>query len=57
MVALAGIWHGPQIQLRSSIVIKYMETEAARELFEFCDATGTAEIVRDYWRAVEYVLE
>lgn len=35
--ALAGISHGPFPSLRSSIIVKYFEADAARELFAFND--------------------
>ena len=37
LLSLAGILHGPHLSLKSSIVVQYVETLAARELFHFCN--------------------
>ncbi|KAI3645077.1 hypothetical protein MP228_011241 [Amoeboaphelidium protococcarum] len=39
LVSLAGILHGPYTTLRGNLVVKYVETEAARELFQFCETS------------------
>ena len=36
MLCMAGIAHGPFPFLKSNLVVRYVETQAARELFEFC---------------------
>ncbi|KAI7833880.1 hypothetical protein BX661DRAFT_177716 [Kickxella alabastrina] len=37
MLAMAGISHGPFPYLKDNLVIRYLESEAARELFELMD--------------------
>ncbi|KAJ1944359.1 hypothetical protein FBU59_002620, partial [Linderina macrospora] len=40
MLAMAGISHGPMPYLRDNVVIRYIESEAARELFELMDPSS-----------------
>ncbi|KAI8323313.1 hypothetical protein GQ54DRAFT_258408 [Martensiomyces pterosporus] len=40
MLAMAGISHGPLPYLRDNVVIRYIESEAARELFELMDPSS-----------------
>ncbi|KAJ2760728.1 hypothetical protein IWQ56_005417, partial [Coemansia nantahalensis] len=40
MLAMAGISHGPLPHLRDNVVIKYIESETARELFELMDPSS-----------------
>ncbi|KAJ2061238.1 hypothetical protein GGI17_003187 [Coemansia sp. S146] len=40
MLAMAGISHGPLPYLKDNVVIKYIESEAARELFELMDPSS-----------------
>ncbi|KAJ2384786.1 hypothetical protein H4S02_004652, partial [Coemansia sp. RSA 2611] len=40
MLAMAGIGHGPLVHLRDNVVIKYIESAAARELFELMDPSS-----------------
>ncbi|KAJ2513476.1 hypothetical protein H4217_006324 [Coemansia sp. RSA 1939] len=40
MLAMAGISHGPLAHLKDNVVIKYIESEAARELFELMDPSS-----------------
>ncbi|KAJ1665178.1 hypothetical protein IW140_003549 [Coemansia sp. RSA 1813] len=40
MLAMAGISHGPLPHLKDNVVIKYIESEAARELFELMDPSS-----------------
>ncbi|ORX55217.1 hypothetical protein DM01DRAFT_1286346 [Hesseltinella vesiculosa] len=38
LLAMAGIAHGPFPYLKGSLIVKYFEADAARELFEFMDS-------------------
>ncbi|KAJ2473082.1 hypothetical protein GGI02_001133 [Coemansia sp. RSA 2322] len=40
MLAMAGISHGPLPYLKDNVVIRYIESEAARELFELMDPSS-----------------
>ncbi|KAJ2821454.1 hypothetical protein IWW50_004630 [Coemansia erecta] len=40
LLAMAGIGHGPLAHLRDNVVIKYIESGAARELFELMDPSS-----------------
>ncbi|KAJ2720171.1 hypothetical protein GGI07_004774 [Coemansia sp. Benny D115] len=40
MLAMAGISHGPLPYLKDNLVIRYIESEAARELFELMDPSS-----------------
>ncbi|KAJ1797165.1 hypothetical protein LPJ59_003308 [Coemansia sp. RSA 2399] len=40
MLAMAGISHGPLPYLKDNVVIKYIESEATRELFELMDPSS-----------------
>ncbi|KAJ1722540.1 hypothetical protein LPJ53_003037 [Coemansia erecta] len=40
MLAMAGISHGPFPYLKDNVVIRYIESEAARELFELMDPSS-----------------
>ncbi|KAJ3303152.1 hypothetical protein HDV03_004140 [Kappamyces sp. JEL0829] len=44
ILAMAGISHGPFPHLKSSVIIKYVETERAKELFDFNDPTSTVSV-------------
>lgn len=35
---MAGIGHGPLVSLKRNLVVRYVEKDAARELFQFCRA-------------------
>ena len=54
ILAMAGIHHGPHPSLGSSVVIKYMEKDPARQLFDFNDPSTA--ISRQYYRALRSVL-
>ena len=54
ILAMAGIHHGPHPNLGTSVVIKYMERDPARQLFEFNDPNTI--IARQYYRALKSVL-
>ncbi|KAI9493652.1 hypothetical protein BDB00DRAFT_821992 [Zychaea mexicana] len=40
MLAMAGIGHGPFPSLQGSLIVKYFEADAARELFDFMDSNS-----------------
>ncbi|KAJ3184447.1 hypothetical protein HDU85_001752 [Gaertneriomyces sp. JEL0708] len=54
LLAMAGITHGPYPSLKSSMIVKYFEADAARELFEFNDANS--EIAKKYVIAMRHML-
>ncbi|KAJ3124380.1 hypothetical protein HK100_011259, partial [Physocladia obscura] len=54
ILLMAGISHGPFPHLKSSFVVKHVEAESARQLFDFNDP-GTA-ITRRYHAAISQVL-
>ncbi|KAI8907420.1 hypothetical protein DFJ77DRAFT_434588 [Powellomyces hirtus] len=53
-LAMAGITHGPYPALKTSMIVKYFEADAARELFEFNDANS--DISKKYHIAMRHVL-
>ncbi|KAI9015546.1 hypothetical protein DFJ74DRAFT_609352 [Hyaloraphidium curvatum] len=58
LLAMAGISHGPFPFLKQNILIQYIEQQAARELFEFCDdpeRDPNSNSAR-YKRALEHIL-
>ncbi|KAJ3092004.1 hypothetical protein HK102_011630 [Quaeritorhiza haematococci] len=54
MLAMAGISHGPFPTLKSSLIVKYLEADAARELFEFNNPSSTISV--KYQTALDYIL-
>ncbi|TPX56423.1 hypothetical protein SpCBS45565_g08414 [Spizellomyces sp. 'palustris'] len=54
LLAMAGITHGPFPALKSSMIVKYFEADAARELFEFNDPNS--EIAKKYNIAMRHIL-
>ncbi|KAI9103013.1 hypothetical protein DFS34DRAFT_700745 [Phlyctochytrium arcticum] len=54
LLAMAGITHGPFPALKSSMIVKYFEADAARELFEFNDANS--DIARKYYIGMRHIL-
>lgn len=52
---LAGVFHGPFPHLRENLVVRYVEADAARELFELNDHTG--ELSLRVQRALVSLLE
>jgi hypothetical protein len=50
-----GIVHGPFPNLRSSVVVKYIESDPARELFSYND--GGSSSSRSFQQALYYILE
>ncbi|KAI8075030.1 hypothetical protein BC940DRAFT_230143 [Gongronella butleri] len=55
LLAMAGIAHGPFPYLKGSLIVKYFEADAARELFEFMDSES--EISQKFRNSLEYVLD
>ncbi|KAJ3206315.1 hypothetical protein HK099_000572 [Clydaea vesicula] len=55
LMAMAGVSHGPFPSLKSSVIVKYFEADAARELFSFND--GESRISRKYQVAMHHILE
>ncbi|KAJ3408851.1 hypothetical protein HDV05_004742 [Chytridiales sp. JEL 0842] len=55
ILAMAGISHGPFPSMKSSVVVQYLEADAARELFEFND--WNSAIATKYRQAMAQVLE
>ncbi|PVU90391.1 hypothetical protein BB559_004671 [Furculomyces boomerangus] len=55
MLAMAGISHGPFPSLSDNVVIKYLEHDAARELFFF--TRPTEQIVAQYIAALGTILQ
>lgn len=55
ILAMAGISHGPFPHLKSSVIIKYVETDHAKELFDFNDPTSAVSI--KYKGAMMEILE
>ncbi|KAI8983561.1 hypothetical protein BDB01DRAFT_722585 [Pilobolus umbonatus] len=53
--AMAGISHGPFPTLKASLIVKYFEADAARELFDFMDPNSKISI--KYTQALAYVLK
>ncbi|KAH9244717.1 hypothetical protein BSLG_002278 [Batrachochytrium salamandrivorans] len=54
ILAMAGISHGPYPQLKSSLIVQYVESDPARQLFEFNDPNS--EISQAYYIAAHKVL-
>lgn len=54
ILAMAGISHGPFPQLKGNLVLKYLEQDPARELFDFCDSDS--EQSQQFLNAVKHVL-
>jgi hypothetical protein len=61
---MAGVIHGPVPWLKSNVVVQYVETDAARELFELCSNGDSinGEQSKDHvsvrtWKAVRKVLD
>ncbi|XJO75150.1 hypothetical protein BDV3_005869 [Batrachochytrium dendrobatidis] len=54
ILAMAGISHGPYPTLKSSLIVKYVESDPARQLFEFNDPDSS--ISREYYQAAYKVL-
>jgi hypothetical protein len=44
MLAMAGITHGPFPYLRDNLVVRYVEADAARELFRFINADSEVSV-------------
>ncbi|KAI8085179.1 uncharacterized protein BX664DRAFT_266778 [Halteromyces radiatus] len=55
LLAMAGIAHGPFASLKGSLIVKYFEADAARELFEFMDPSS--EISEVFRQAMAYILQ
>lgn len=51
---MAGIHHGPFRSIKDSVVIRYVETARARELFDFNAPTST--VSRSYHEAIKALL-
>nr|KAJ3423047.1 hypothetical protein HK105_003873 [Polyrhizophydium stewartii] len=54
ILAMAGISHGPYPHLKSSVIVKYVESDPARQLFDFNDPTSA--IAQTYYAAIHKVL-
>ncbi|KAG1056517.1 hypothetical protein G6F55_008199 [Rhizopus delemar] len=54
LLAMAGISQGPFPALKGSLIVKYFEADAARELFEFMDSDSP--ISKRYHQALTYIL-
>jgi hypothetical protein len=54
IVAMAGICHGPYPSLKSSLVIKYVEADPAKQLFDFNDPY--AEVSRRFYDSMSHIL-
>lgn len=44
IMAMAGITHGPFPPLKHSVVVKYFEADAARQLFSFNDSSSQISV-------------
>ncbi|KAI9265813.1 hypothetical protein EDC94DRAFT_516513 [Helicostylum pulchrum] len=55
LLAMAGISHGPFPSLKGSLIVKYFEADAARELFEFMDSTSSISL--KFRQSLAYVLK
>ncbi|CAO3640226.1 unnamed protein product [Mucor hiemalis] len=55
LLAMAGISHGPFPALKGSLIVKYFEADAARELFEFMDSHSS--ISQKFHQSLAYVLK
>lgn len=54
IVSLAGILQGPLKALKNNLVVKYLEADAARELFELSDPNS--QLSNNLTRAISYIL-
>ncbi|KAI8374370.1 uncharacterized protein BYT42DRAFT_499293 [Radiomyces spectabilis] len=54
LLAMAGISHGPFPYLKGSIIVKYFEADAARELFDFMDSNS--DISTKFRMSMAYIL-
>ncbi|RCH88281.1 hypothetical protein CU097_009443 [Rhizopus azygosporus] len=55
LLAMAGISQGPFPALKGSLIVKYFEADAARELFEFMDSNSPISI--HYHQSLAYILK
>ncbi|KAI8926790.1 hypothetical protein BC831DRAFT_399503 [Entophlyctis helioformis] len=55
ILAMAGISHGPYPQLKSSVIVKYVESDPARQLFDYNDPTSPTALA--YYSAMHKVLD
>ena len=55
ILAMAGISHGPFPSLKNSVIIQYVETEQAKELFDFNDPAS--RVSDAYMMAMKDILE
>lgn len=55
ILAMAGISHGPFPSLKNSVIIQYVETEQAKELFDFNDPAK--DVSDSYMNAMKDILE
>ncbi|ORZ23953.1 hypothetical protein BCR42DRAFT_317282 [Absidia repens] len=55
MLAMAGISHGPFPVLKGSLIVKYFEADAARELFEFMDSES--DISKKFRASLAYMMQ
>ncbi|KAJ1676882.1 hypothetical protein EV182_007322 [Spiromyces aspiralis] len=55
MLGMAGIHHGPLASLQNSVVVKYIEADAARELFEFMDPAS--EVSQTYLASLGSIMQ
>jgi hypothetical protein len=44
ILAIAGISHGPYPDLKSSVIVKYVEGDPAKELFDFNESTSSISV-------------
>ncbi|KAG0162716.1 hypothetical protein DFQ30_001402 [Apophysomyces sp. BC1015] len=54
LLAMAGITCGPFPALKGSLIVKYFEADAARELFEFMDSNS--DISQKFRQSLAYIL-
>ncbi|ORZ22039.1 hypothetical protein BCR42DRAFT_319815 [Absidia repens] len=55
LLAMAGIAHGPFASLKGSLIVKYFEADAARELFDFMDPSS--DISQAFRQAMASILQ
>ena len=55
ILAMAGISHGPFPTLKSSVIIKYVESDPAKELFDFNNPTSPISLA--YHSAMKFILD
>lgn len=55
ILAMAGISHGPYPDLKTSMIVKYVEGDPAKELFDFNSSTST--ISQRYYASLATVLD